>query len=115
MAISDLEVLRALVGAARWAVDDAADTEQDRNPETGEEYDSNKALREALEAAELRLEGKEAELLIDPLDGLIGQCKLILWIHGKKRNYLVPAVAVSMNGLALQVEGDPAWILDSVD
>jgi len=55
------------------------------------------------------------EKLIEQLNAVVAKDKLIIWIHGKKCNYLVPAVSVSMNGQSLQIEGDPTWMLDSED
>jgi hypothetical protein len=49
------------------------------------------------------------EHLIGELETLIVEHKLILWIHGNAHSYLVPAVSVCLNGLALQIEGDPEW------
>src|SRR5262245_39327421 len=46
---TDAQWFKALVGAARWLLDDLGDAEEDRNPETGEEYDSVRNLRQLLE------------------------------------------------------------------
>lgn len=41
----DSKLLLEMYGALRWLLDDNADAGMDRNPATGEEYDSNKSAR----------------------------------------------------------------------
>jgi hypothetical protein len=61
------------------------------------------------------MEATELEQLINQIETLIAECGLTIWIHGEKRDYIVDAVSVCLNGLDIQIEADPSNKLDWKD
>jgi hypothetical protein len=65
--VEDSTLLAELYGALRWLLDDLADAGEDKNPVTGEEYDSYKAARLKAEEYEQRQAQRVTAVLAEGL------------------------------------------------